>query len=167
MTLARDASSGPNLADYRVHDGTSSRIYTLVYYVGNLTTATISNLTAGVTYYLAVTAYNTSGAPRALIQTKSVSRQRQPRVRHQLQPRLRRRCQLLPLLPVLLRLRRLVPLQAQLRLQPQITDTTSCDDNTVPNVAAKCWRSIPASLNCTFSSRSKIQPFFVPLRSSC
>src|SRR6516164_2304566 len=61
VTLAWDPSSGPNLAGYRVHEGTSSGIYTQVLYVGNVTTATISNLTAGVTFYFAVTAYNTSG----------------------------------------------------------------------------------------------------------
>jgi fibronectin type III domain protein len=61
VTLAWDRSSGPNLAGYRIHEGTSSGIYTQVIYVGNVTTATISNLTAGVTYYFAVTAYNTSG----------------------------------------------------------------------------------------------------------
>jgi hypothetical protein len=47
VTLASAPSSGPNLAGYRVHEGTSSGTYTQTLDLGNRTTATISNLTAG------------------------------------------------------------------------------------------------------------------------
>src|SRR5215813_10282600 len=65
VTLAWDPSSGPSLAGYRVHDGAATRTYTQTLDVGNVTTATISNLQAGVTYYFAVTAYNTAGVESA------------------------------------------------------------------------------------------------------
>src|SRR5215469_13459156 len=61
VTLAWNPSSGPNLAGYRVHEGTVSGTYTKTIDVGNSTTATILGLTAGVTYYFVVTAYNTTG----------------------------------------------------------------------------------------------------------
>jgi hypothetical protein len=61
VTLAWNPSSGPNLAGYRVHEGTFSGVYIQTIDVGNLTTATISNLTAGFTYYFVVSAYNTAG----------------------------------------------------------------------------------------------------------
>jgi FG-GAP-like repeat len=50
VTLAWNASSGPNVAGYRVHEGTSTRAYTTSIDAGKATTATISNLTAGRTY---------------------------------------------------------------------------------------------------------------------
>jgi hypothetical protein len=65
VTLAWNPSSGPNLAGYRVHKGTVSGTYTQTIDVGNIATATISNLTAGVTYYFVVSAYNTAGVESA------------------------------------------------------------------------------------------------------
>jgi Fibronectin type III domain len=65
VTLAWASSSGPNLAGYRVHEGTSSGTYTQTLDVGNRTTATISNLTAGVTYHFVVSAYNAAGVESA------------------------------------------------------------------------------------------------------
>jgi FG-GAP-like repeat/Fibronectin type III domain len=62
VTLAWNPSSGPNLAGYRVHEGTSTRTYTKTIDVGNITEATISDLTTGRTYYFVVSAYNTAGA---------------------------------------------------------------------------------------------------------
>jgi hypothetical protein len=59
-TLAWNANTETNIAGYRVHYGTSSGHYTQTLDVGKTTTATLSNLTAGTTYYSAVTAYNTS-----------------------------------------------------------------------------------------------------------
>jgi hypothetical protein len=47
---------------YRVHFGTASGVYTQVTNVGNTTTATVSNLTPGLTYYFAITAYNSASA---------------------------------------------------------------------------------------------------------
>jgi Fibronectin type III domain len=61
VTLAWNPSSGPNLAGYRVREGTVSGTYNKTIDVGNVTTATISSLTAGVTYYFVVSAYNTAG----------------------------------------------------------------------------------------------------------
>jgi len=51
---------GQNIAGYRLHYGTSSGDYTQTIEVGNTTTALVSNLTAGTTYYFVVTAYDTS-----------------------------------------------------------------------------------------------------------
>jgi len=65
VTLAWNGSSGPNLAGYRVHEGTSTRTYTKTIDVGNNTEATISDLTAGRTYYFVVSAYNTAGVESA------------------------------------------------------------------------------------------------------
>jgi fibronectin type III domain protein len=65
VTLAWNPSSGPNLAGYRVHEGTFSGVYIRTIDVGNRTTATISNLTAGFTYYFVVSAYNTAGVESA------------------------------------------------------------------------------------------------------
>ncbi len=59
VTLAWDAESG--VAGYRLHYGTSSGSYTQSSDVGTNTTATVSNLTAGQTYYFVVTAYNSAG----------------------------------------------------------------------------------------------------------
>jgi len=59
VTLAWDAESG--VAGYRLHYGTSSGSYTQTIDVGTNTLATVSNLTAGQTYYFAVTAYNSAG----------------------------------------------------------------------------------------------------------
>jgi hypothetical protein len=65
VTLASAPSSGPNLAGYRVHEGTSSGTYTQTLDVGNRTTATISNLTAGAIYHFVVSAYDTAGVESA------------------------------------------------------------------------------------------------------
>ena len=46
---------------YRLHFGIASGIYTKTTNVGNTTTATVSNLTSGLTYYFAITAYNSAG----------------------------------------------------------------------------------------------------------
>jgi hypothetical protein len=61
VTLAWNPSSGPNLVGYRVREGTVSGTYTQTIDVGNNTSATISNLASGATYYFVVSAYNTAG----------------------------------------------------------------------------------------------------------
>ncbi len=66
VTLAWNASTGPNLAGYNVYYGTASGDYDWSRNVGNVTTSTISDLASGVpTYCFAVKAYNTSGQESA------------------------------------------------------------------------------------------------------
>jgi len=60
-TLEWDPNSETNLAGYKIHYGLASRSYTSVVDVGKQTTCTLKNLLAGTTYYIAATAYNTSG----------------------------------------------------------------------------------------------------------
>src|SRR5688572_9776205 len=61
VTLAWDANTEPDLAGYFVHYGVTSGVYLNKVNVGLVTTNTISGLVQGVSYYFAVTAYNTSG----------------------------------------------------------------------------------------------------------
>lgn len=61
VTLAWDPSPDPTVVGYRVYVGVASYTYTNVTDVGNNTTATIPDLTVGVTYFFAVTAYDSSG----------------------------------------------------------------------------------------------------------
>jgi hypothetical protein len=56
VTLAWDASPDPTVTGYRVFYGGASGSYTNSIQVGNVTTATISNLVLGATYYFAATA---------------------------------------------------------------------------------------------------------------
>jgi chitinase len=58
VTLAWDANTEPDLAGYKVHYGTVSGSYTTSLDVHNVTTAIVTGLTAGQTYYFAATAYN-------------------------------------------------------------------------------------------------------------
>jgi hypothetical protein len=44
-----------------LHIGVLSGVYTQITSLGNTTTATVSNLVSGVTYYYVVTAYNSAG----------------------------------------------------------------------------------------------------------
>ncbi|HNQ02514.1 MAG TPA: fibronectin type III domain-containing protein [Syntrophales bacterium] len=61
VTVAWDPNPEPTVAGYRLYYGTSSRYYTNSVDVSNSTRCTISALVEGVTYYMAVTAYDTSG----------------------------------------------------------------------------------------------------------
>src|SRR5688572_15165517 len=61
VTLAWDANSETNLAGYKLYYGTASRVYTSVLNVGNVTSASVSNLVANTNYHFAVTAYNDLG----------------------------------------------------------------------------------------------------------
>lgn len=61
VTLAWDPSPGGAIAGYRLYDGPASRTYTNVLDVGSATTATVSNLIRGTTYFFAATAYDTNG----------------------------------------------------------------------------------------------------------
>ena len=60
VTLAWDPNSEPDLLGYIVHYGTVSRNYQVHMDVGNNTQAAISNLQDGGTYYIAVTALDSS-----------------------------------------------------------------------------------------------------------
>jgi hypothetical protein len=66
VTLAWNAdvptgNSATNATGYRLHLGLASGVYTQSITVGNVTTYKVSNLTSGVKYYCAVTAYNSAG----------------------------------------------------------------------------------------------------------
>ena len=60
FTLAWDPSPDPTVVGYRVHYGNSSGNLPQTIDVGNATTATVSNLTAGQ-YFFVVTSYNSLG----------------------------------------------------------------------------------------------------------
>lgn len=59
-SLAWDPVDDPAVAGYKVHYGTASRTYDTIEDVGSATSYPITDLAAGVTYYFAVTAYDTS-----------------------------------------------------------------------------------------------------------
>ena len=63
LDLAWDANTEPHLAGYRVYYGTASREYGIdnSIDVGNTTTYRVDSLLEGVTYYIAVTAYDMYG----------------------------------------------------------------------------------------------------------
>jgi hypothetical protein len=61
VTLAWDANTEPDLAGYKIHYGAASGSYSVHMDVHNVTTYTVTGLTAGQTYYFAATAYNASG----------------------------------------------------------------------------------------------------------
>jgi hypothetical protein len=60
-TLAWDPNTESDLAGYKVHYGTISGSYTVHTDVHNVTTYSVTGLTAGQTYYFAATAYDASG----------------------------------------------------------------------------------------------------------
>ena len=61
VTLVWEPSPDTNVVGYNVYYGTTSRGYTQMVPAGNATSITISNLTEGVTYYFAATAYDSFG----------------------------------------------------------------------------------------------------------
>ena len=61
VTLAWDRSPDADVTGYRLYYGVASGAYTNVTDVGNVDTATLGGLKAGVTYYFAATAYDGSG----------------------------------------------------------------------------------------------------------
>jgi fibronectin type 3 domain-containing protein len=65
VSLAWSASSAPNVVGYRLYYGTAPRTYSQSFgagvAVGNTTTFNVSGLTAGKTYYFAVTAVDNLG----------------------------------------------------------------------------------------------------------
>lgn len=73
LTLAWNASPSPDIAGYQVYYGTASGNYTNSLTVGNVTTATVSGLAAGVTYYFAVSATTAIGLASTLSNPASYS----------------------------------------------------------------------------------------------
>lgn len=60
-TLEWDRNDEPEAVGYRLYYGLSTGLYTFNVDAGGNTTATVATLTAGRTYFFAVTAYNTEG----------------------------------------------------------------------------------------------------------
>jgi hypothetical protein len=58
LTFGWEASADTNVAGYNIYYGTASHIYSSKIPVGNVTTATISGLHEGTTYYFAATTYD-------------------------------------------------------------------------------------------------------------
>jgi len=58
VSIAWDPNTEADLAGYKVYVGTSPGTYSQTIDVGHVTTFTISDLTDGETYYLALTAYD-------------------------------------------------------------------------------------------------------------
>ncbi len=61
VTLEWDANTESDLDGYKIYTGLSTGTYDSTVDVGNVTTYTVLNLTAGTTYYFVATAYDTSG----------------------------------------------------------------------------------------------------------
>jgi Fibronectin type III domain len=61
VSLGWSPSSDPDVVGYNIYYGTASGDYTSVVSVGDVSDVTISNLTAGVTYYFAATALDAYG----------------------------------------------------------------------------------------------------------
>ena len=68
VTLAWDENQDADVAGYKIYYGTSSRQYTNIIDVPNKTSATITNLEPGRTYYIAATAYDVNGNESAFSQ---------------------------------------------------------------------------------------------------
>ena len=75
VSLAWQPSTDPILSGYKIYYGTASQTYNNVVAVGNVTTATISNLTGGKAYYFTVMAYDGKGVTsQVLTETSAVPR---------------------------------------------------------------------------------------------
>lgn len=61
VTLAWDASPDETVVGYRIYWGPATGNYTNSLTLSNVLTATLTNLTAGATYYLAATAFDAEG----------------------------------------------------------------------------------------------------------
>lgn len=61
LTLNWQRSSSPGIAGYRVYYGTASQNYPNVIELADVATYTVTGLTGGVTYYFALTAFDTNG----------------------------------------------------------------------------------------------------------
>ena len=63
-----DGTPLTDLAGYRIYYGTTSQVFDAVIDVGPVTTATVTNLLTGATYFFAVTCYDTFGVESAFSQ---------------------------------------------------------------------------------------------------
>jgi hypothetical protein len=61
VTLAWDRNLAADIAGYRLYCGTASGVYSQTIEVGNVTSAKLSALQAGKSYFFVVTDYNTAG----------------------------------------------------------------------------------------------------------
>ncbi len=61
VTVAWDPETDTGLAGYKLYYGTQSKNYSLFIDAGNSTTVQVPNLQSGTTYYLAATAYDSTG----------------------------------------------------------------------------------------------------------
>ncbi len=61
VTLEWDASTGTNVAGYKVHYGTADGVYDQTVDAGNVLTCTVTGLETGRTYYFVATAYDSTG----------------------------------------------------------------------------------------------------------
>jgi hypothetical protein len=75
LTLTWDSSPSPEIVGYRLYYGTASGDYTNSIATGNLTATTVSGLSAGVTYYFAVTAFTADGLESDFSNEVSYTRQ--------------------------------------------------------------------------------------------
>ncbi len=62
IRLAWDPNTESNIEGYKIYYGTSSKSYIGSVDIGNVTKYTLTGLTQGQTYYIAVTAYNNSNS---------------------------------------------------------------------------------------------------------
>jgi hypothetical protein len=65
LTLAWNRSASAQIAGYRMYFGTGSQVYTNTLDIGNSTTATVTGLLPGTSYFFAVTAYDAVGLESA------------------------------------------------------------------------------------------------------
>src|SRR5262245_3399782 len=71
--LQADGTPVPNLAGYKLYYGSQSGQYQTAILVGMTTTYTVTNISAGQTYYFAATAYDTAGTESAFSNEVSVT----------------------------------------------------------------------------------------------
>jgi hypothetical protein len=65
LTLGWDPNPGTDIVGYNLYCGATSRTYTNIVSVGNVTTATVTGLGGGIRYFFAVTALNRAGLESA------------------------------------------------------------------------------------------------------